>query len=473
MDGQQTHYTETGTLPQIGTNGAPPLPILFERLERPTPRYTSYPTAPHFHAGVDGACYRNWLGSLESGSALSLYIHIPFCDRLCWFCGCTTKQTRKYKPIERYLQSLFKEIATVASTVPAGIPVTALHLGGGSPTMLAPTDFAALAEQIRTRFHLRSDAEISIEMDPNDLEEEKYDAMARFGMTRASLGVQDFDPHVQEAINRPQSFEQTRCVVEAMRERGVQSVNLDVLYGLPHQTRKTIEDTVEKTISLTPDRIALFGYAHVPWIKKHQKMIDEAALPGTIERFRQANLAAELLEANGYRRIGMDHFALEHDEMSEAERNGTLNRNFQGYTTDKADALIGLGASSIGKLPQGYVQNTPSTHDYQRRVDTEGGLATVRGIALSEDDRVRGWIIERLMCDFGFSKDQIRSEFADCSEAVLHEADSLAAEDMDGLFVEANGSYAITDAGRPYVRTIAAEFDAYLARGNARHSVSV
>ncbi|WP_136656507.1 oxygen-independent coproporphyrinogen III oxidase [Nitratireductor sp. XY-223] len=447
--------------------------ILIEKLKRPTPRYTSYPTAPHFRGDFDDATYRAWLKALPRGSSVSLYVHIPFCDRLCWFCGCTTKQTRQYKPIERYLQSLYKEISTVGGLMGELTEVTALHLGGGSPTMLEPADFAALRSAIDMHFDVSPNAEISIEMDPNDLNEEKYDAMAEFGVTRASLGVQDFDPKVQAAINRPQTFRQTRTVVEVMRARGVASVNLDMLYGLPHQSLATIDDTVAKVRSLKPDRVALFGYAHVPWMKKHQTMIDESVLPDVGERFAQASRAAELLTENGYRRIGMDHFARRHDALSRAESDGSLSRNFQGYTTDDADALIGLGASSIGRLPQGYVQNTPSTHDYQRRVDAEGGLATVRGLELSQDDTMRGWLIERLMCDFGFSGDELRSRFGQPAETVLEEADALVKSDGHDLFVKDAGAYRVTETGRPYVRTIAAEFDRYLRKGTARHSVSV
>ena len=220
-------------------------------------------------------------------------------------------------------------------------------------------------------------------------------------------------------------------------------------------------------------RIALFGYAHVPWIKKHQSMIDTETLPGSLERFEQANHAAERLLSNGYDRIGMDHFAKSHDSLSRAARSGHLYRNFQGYTTDDADALIGLGASSIGRLPQGYVQNAPSTHDYARRVAGEPGLATVRGLAFSEDDRMRGWVIERLMCDFRFDKAELVDRFGETAAQVLEEANAICATDPDGLLVRSDGCYRVTEAGKPYVRTIAAEFDRYLAKGVARHSVSV
>ena len=457
-----------GLATQIST-----VPVLPDRLDRPTPRYTSYPTAPHFHAGIDADRYGAWLRSIPDRSRLSLYVHIPFCDRLCCFCGCTTKQTNKYKPVEQYLESLFQEIAAVGKRVPETATVTDLHLGGGSPTLLTPESFAALGDTLRRHFAIADSAEISIEMDPNDLDEARCDAMAAFGVTRASLGVQDFDPVVQRAINRPQTFEQTRAAVEAMRARGVRSVNLDMLYGLPHQTLETIDDTVARIVSLQPDRIALFGYAHVPWIKKHQSMIDEAALPGALERFDQANHAAQRLLAEGYDRVGMDHFARPHDALARAARGGRLYRNFQGYTTDDADALIGLGASSIGRLPQGYVQNAPSTHDYARRLAGPDGLATVRGVALSDEDRMRGWIIERLMCDFRFDTAELHRRFGVRAARAVEEAQEICTCDPDGLLVQRDGGYAVTEAGRPYVRTIAAGFDTYLSRGVARHSASV
>lgn len=447
--------------------------ILVDRLAQPTPRYTSYPTAPHFHPGIDSEQYCDWLLSVPAESTLSLYLHIPYCDRLCWFCGCTTKQTNRYEPVRRYLKSLHREIETIGALIGHRSTVTSVHLGGGSPTLLAPDDLVALNRALRRHFDIVDGAEISVEMDPNDLDEARYDALAAIGVTRVSLGVQDFDPKVQQAINRPQTFEQTRQVVEAMRARGVHSINLDMLYGLPHQNMETIAETCARIISLNPDRIALFGYAHVPWIKKHQKMIDESALPDIEERFRQADLAARLFTASKYQRIGMDHFARRHDTLSAAQMNGALHRNFQGYTSDDADALIGLGASSIGRLPQGYVQNSPATHDYQRRVDEMDGLATIRGLQLSDDDHMRSWLIERLMCDFGFSSSQLLTRFGVSANAILQEAEALAEADMDGLFIRDNDGFCVTEDGRPYLRTIVATFDRYLQKGAARHSVSV
>jgi len=444
---------------------------LVEKYSRPTPRYTSYPTAPHFHDGINGNHYRQWLSALQPGDTVSLYLHIPFCDRLCWFCGCATKQTNRYHPVERYLIALKSEIAAIGALVDKDCPVTAVHFGGGSPTMLEPADMIDLGRTLRRHFNITAGAEISVEMDPNDLNEAKYDALAEMGVTRASLGVQDFDIRVQRAINREQSFEQTRAVVEAMRMRDTRSVNLDMLYGLPHQDLDTIESTARQVLSLQPDRIALFGYAHVPWMKKHQQMIDEDLLPGSQQRYEQASLAAALFGANGYERIGIDHFARTDDTLAGAHKQGTLRRNFQGYTDDDAKALIGLGASSIGKLPQGHVQNTVPTADYQRRV--ESGLATVRGLAFSEEDRMRGWLIERLMCDFAFSSEQLIDRFGASADLLLQEARTLVADDPDGLVEETDGHYRLTETGRPFVRSIAAKFDPYFSKGIARHSVSV
>jgi oxygen-independent coproporphyrinogen-3 oxidase len=445
---------------------------LIERLSSPVPRYTSYPTAPHFNESIESDAYADWLGALGRENRLSLYAHIPYCDRLCWFCACHTKHTLRYEPVEAYLKGLHTEIATIGDRVSRDVPVTALHFGGGSPTLLRPDDVVALKACLEGHFTFSPDTEISVEMDPNDLDAARHDALAAIGMTRASLGIQDFDPKVQAAINRIQTFEQTRGVVEAARVRGVRSVNCDVLYGLPHQTMATMAETVRAVISLAPDRIALFGYAHVPWMKKHQKMINEAALPGIVERFAQMTMASEMLTAAGYQAIGIDHFALPSDRLAAAARNGTLRRNFQGYTDDQADALIGLGASSIGQLPQGYVQNMPATGEYLRRVE-EGGLAVVRGYVLTEEDRARAWVIERIMCDFRFSFADLAARYPAFAAKIRAEAGGFVAADRDGLARIEGERFTLTATGRPFARTVAAVFDAHLASGKGRHSIAV
>ncbi|QEE44031.1 oxygen-independent coproporphyrinogen III oxidase [Rhizobium sp. WL3] len=436
------------------------------------PRYTSYPTAPHFHEAIDCGKYAQWLQAITAKERVSLYLHIPYCDRLCWFCACHTKHTLKYEPISIYLESLKKEIATVGALVNRDAAVTAVHFGGGSPTMLRPDDMIDLMASLRAAFRFADDVEISVEMDPNDLDEPRYDALAAIGMTRASLGVQDFHPEVQKAINRIQTFEQTKSVVDAVRARGVHSVNCDILYGLPYQTEATVAETVKDILSLAPDRIALFGYAHVPWMKKHQTMIKEEVLPGLEERFAQMNLAASMLVDAGYEPVGIDHFALPTDSMAIATREGRLRRNFQGYTDDAAEALIGLGASSIGQLPQGYVQNMPATGEYQRMADA-GSLPVVRGIEVSDDDRLRRRVIEEIMCRFAFSFADLKSEFGHAVDAIIMEAKAFSQSNQDGICLIEGDRFVITEAGRPFARTIAAVFDSYLSTGKGRHSIAV
>jgi oxygen-independent coproporphyrinogen-3 oxidase len=445
---------------------------LLERFSAAVPRYTSYPTAPHFHGGISADTYRGWLEALPAGSTLSLYVHIPFCDRLCWFCACHTKHTRSYEPIQRYLAAVLREIEAVAAIVGSETTVSALHLGGGSPTLVAPDDLVRLGGALRSSFRFLPDAEISVEIDPNDMDEARFDALAAIGMTRASLGVQDFDPAVQRAINREQTFQTTRWVVDSVRSRGAASVNLDVLYGLPHQTVESVAATMDQVLSLSPDRIALFGYAHVPWFKKHQTMIDEMALPDAKARFAQSREAAARIVAAGLVPIGLDHFAKPSDGMAAAAASRSLGRNFQGYTVDSADALIGLGASSIGRLPQGHVQNMPATGQYEQMTG-EGGLAVVRGIELSADDRVRGWVIERLMCDFGFSRADLLARFGGAARAVLLEAEVLAANQHHGIFRRHGDVFEVAAHAKPFVRSVAAEFDTYLANGTKRHSAAV
>lgn len=445
---------------------------MLARYAKPVPRYTSYPTAPHFHTGVDDLTYAGWLKSVPPATALSLYVHIPFCDRLCWFCGCHTKQVLRYDPIAAYLPSVFREMETVAGLLDGRGQAVALHLGGGSPSMLQPKDLIELASRVRQGFDVSRGLEFSIEIDPNDMTDDRYDAFAQAGVTRISVGVQDFNPTVQHAINRIQTYEQTKAVVDGMRDRGVTSVNLDVLYGLPHQTVASVVATVDQALSMNPDRLALFGYAHVPWMKTHQRMIDEAALPDPAERLRQSTAAAERICAAGYVAIGIDHFAKPSDGLAVACKAGKLHRNFQGYTTDEAPALIGLGASSIGNLPQGYVQNITSTGEYIRAI-RERGLAIAKGLPLSDEDRMRGWVIERLMCDFAVSVDELRNRFKHMAPPIVTEMIYAAQGDEDGVVWFDGHTFSITELGRPFVRSVAATFDTYLASGVGRHSVAV
>ena len=441
------------------------------RLSEAVPRYTSYPTAPHFHAGVNGETYRNWLAAIGDGEEISLYVHIPFCDRLCWFCACHTKQTQRYEPVAAYLDALYAEIATVSRLIGDRTHVRSVHFGGGSPTMLGPADMIALDRAMRQAFRYLPDAEMSVEIDPNDMDDARFDALAAIGLTRASLGVQDFDPMVQRTINREQSFEQTKAVVDGVRARRVGSVNLDLLYGLPHQTVESVAATVRQALTLAPDRIALFGYAHVPWFKKHQTMIDKGTLPGPAERLAQAQMAAAIIADAGYTAVGLDHFARPGDSLALAVRTGRLRRNFQGYTDDGCDTLIGLGPSSVSKLPAGYAQNITATGLYEKLV-SDGKLATARGIALTDEDRARAWVIERLMCDFAFSRSELGALFGDIGRRIAGEADRHT-HTVEGLLERDGDVFVVTDENRALVRTVAARFDPYLANGQARHSAAV
>lgn len=447
---------------------------LIRECAAPVPRYTSYPTAPHFSQAVTRTDYAGWLQGLPERAKLSLYAHIPFCDTLCWFCGCTTKITQRYEPVKAYLDVLEKEIAATATLVPDGSEVGSIHWGGGSPTLLSAADIDRLAGAIRAAFRLTPDTEFAIEVDPRGLDAARIDALARNGLTRVSVGVQDFDPEVQRAINRIQSYGETRAAVEGFRARGIRSLNIDALYGLPHQSEARLRSTLEQVVSLNPDRIALFGYAHVPWMKRHQSMIDEQVLPGVVERYHQAEAAAAFLTSHGYQRIGIDHFALPADALAVAARAGRLQRNFQGYTVDPADALIGLGASAISSLPQGYAQNHTATMRYSWGIE-QGGIATEKGIAIDDDDRLRRDVIERLMCDLTFSRQNLVAAGGNstaCS-AINAEADAIVAEDSHGFVEATEDGFIVTEKGRPFVRMIAARFDAYLAANKARHSVAV
>lgn len=445
---------------------------VIRRHSGPAPRYTSYPTAPHFHAGIGADAYRDWLAAVPADAGLSLYCHVPFCDTLCWFCGCHTKETRQYRPVADYVGTLVREIEAVAGRLPAGPVVRQIHWGGGSPTILSPDDISVLAAAIRRAFAVAPEAEFSVEIDPRMLDAARIDALVAAGLTRASFGVQDFDPKVQRAINRIQSFEETAQAIDAFRSRGVGSINVDVLYGLPHQTRGVLEETIGKVLELAPDRIALFGYAHVPWMKKHQAMIDEAALPDAVERFAQANRAAALIAGRGYVRIGIDHFALPRDSLAEAQRQGRLRRNFQGYTSDDCETLIGLGASAIGRFAEGYVQNAVPTGEYRRLVDG-GHLAVVRGVALSDEDRVRAYAIERLMCDFRLGRSDLGVRFGAGADGLLADVALLAASDAEGFVALDDEALRITPKGRPFVRAICAALDPYFLDGKGRHSIAV
>lgn len=441
--------------------------------ERNVPRYTSYPTAPHFSA-VEPDVYAEWLGALPRDARLSLYLHVPYCTHLCLYCGCLTKAVRKREPVDLYAGKLAKEIDLVGAAVPGG-RVVHLHWGGGTPSIIGTHRIAELMEKMAAKFDLSAIEEHAIELDPRQTSPALVRGLKQAGINRASLGVQDFAPHVQNAIGRTQPFEMVAGAAALLRDSGIDRINIDLMYGLPRQTVADVVRSAELSASLKPQRLALFGYAHVPWFRPHQRLIDEASLPGAAERLAQMKAAADTLVANGYVAIGLDHFAQPSDALSVAQRAGQLHRNFQGYTTDTADALIGLGASAIGHLPQGYAQNAPDVGGYARAIDA-GRFAIVKGLALSPDDRLRASVIERLMCDLAVDLDAVLR----AAPADVRPADDFAAE-LDALGNLADAGMVeierrrvrVTEQGRPFVRLVAAAFDTYLQQNRSRHSVAV
>jgi oxygen-independent coproporphyrinogen III oxidase len=442
--------------------------------ERNVPRYTSYPTAPHFSPAVGSDIYSEWLAALPGDSRLSLYLHVPYCENICLYCGCLTKAVRKRDPIDVYAGRLAAEISLLGTALPAR-RVAHLHWGGGTPSILGTQHLSDIMDKVAATFDLSDIHEHAIELDPRRMSPAFVRTLARIGVNRASLGVQDFTPHVQNAIGRVQSFELVRDSTALLRDAGIERINMDLMYGLPRQTVADVVRSAELAASLRPQRLALFGYAHVPWFRRHQTLIDEAALPGAAERLAQMSAAAQALVDRGYVAIGLDHFALPDDELATAQRGGRLHRNFQGYTTDQADALIGIGTSSIGRLPQGFVQNATDMGGYSRAIE-QGRFAVTKGKAFSPDDRLRASIIERLMCDLRVDLDAENN----AAEPDVRSADAFTAE-IAGLAGLADAGMVriddrriiVTDEGRPFVRLVAAAFDAYLPQNQARHSVAV
>ncbi|PWE27393.1 oxygen-independent coproporphyrinogen III oxidase [Pararhodobacter marinus] len=434
------------------------------------PRYTSYPTAPQFTDAVGSSLFRQWVGAIAPGSRISLYLHVPFCRRLCWFCACRTQGTSSDDPVIAYVETLKSELALLRDVLPEGVTLSRLHWGGGTPTLLPAAQMRDLARAVFDVVPMGEGAEFSVEIDPNEIDAERLDALAEAGMNRASIGVQDFDPEIQQIIGRDQSYDITRDAVEMIRARGVHSLNADILYGLPNQTRARVADSVQKLLSLSPDRVALYGYAHVPWMARRQQMIPSDALPRPEERLALFDTAQELFTWDGYEAIGIDHFARPEDGLAVAAKAGTLRRNFQGYTDDTAEVLIGLGASSISRFPQGYAQMSPATSGWAKAVRA-GEFATARGHAFRGDDRMRARIIEALMCDFRVRTDELVADFGLTRAQV--EAMFAPVADHFGAFVVHNaGGLAIPMPGRPLTRMIAARFDAY-AMAKSGHSSAI
>jgi oxygen-independent coproporphyrinogen-3 oxidase len=445
---------------------------LIAKYDRPVPRYTSYPTAPHFSAAVTPGQYATWLARLPDETALSLYLHVPFCASLCLFCACHTTVVRQQAPLLAYAEGLLAEIDLIADRIGRELPLAHVHWGGGTPTTLPPRAMEAIMRRLRARFTLADTAEIAVEVDPRALTAEHVDSLAAMGTNRVSLGVQDFNPSVQQAIGRLQSFDETARCVEALRRVGVDAINLDLIYGLPRQTVDRVVETARRAMDLRPDRAAVFGYAHVPWMKKHQALLPVDDLPDAAERFAQREAVREVLVGDGYLPAGLDHFARPGDPMTVAAGDRRLRRNFQGYTTDTAPVLVGLGASSIGSLPDGYVQNHPGVPAWRDAIRA-GIPATARGIALSADDRLRRAVIEEVMCHATVDLGAVATRFHADAASLLDATPVLQTLVEDGLIQWSGQQIVVTERGRPFLRNVAAAFDAWLDTGRGRHAAAV
>ncbi|MBK0327488.1 oxygen-independent coproporphyrinogen III oxidase [Rhodobacteraceae bacterium F11138] len=423
------------------------------------PRYTSYPTAPQFGTGVGPDVYTDWIHRIPENGTVSLYVHVPFCRRLCWFCACRTQGTQNDAPVRAYLETLKAELALLKQHLPSGITLSRLHWGGGTPTLLDPDMMQQLADAIFDVAPLGRDAEFSVEIDPNEIDAARLDALAAAGLTRASIGVQDFDDEIQQTIGRIQGYDITRDAVEMIRARGIASLNADILFGLPHQTQARMTESVQKLLSLVPDRVALYGYAHVPWMAKRQQLIPSDALPTPQERLALFETARKLFLWDGYAEIGIDHFASHQDGLTIAQKTGRLRRNFQGYTDDTSQVLIGVGASSISRFPQGFAQNAPATSAHTAKIRA-GQFSVCRGHAFHGEDRMRARMIESLMCDFRIDMDEITSRFA-ITRPALQQMFDAADRAFPGILSMTPDSLVIPPASRAMTRIIARAFDAY------------
>ncbi|PIW47936.1 MAG: oxygen-independent coproporphyrinogen III oxidase [Zetaproteobacteria bacterium CG12_big_fil_rev_8_21_14_0_65_54_13] len=441
---------------------------VIKKYDKAGPRYTSYPTAPMFHTGIGSADYAATLKRVADDNApLSLYIHIPFCNTVCYYCGCSKIVTKKYERAAAYLELLLKEIDRVADTMGnTSRPVTQLHFGGGTPTFMSNDQMRVIMIRLRERFNFvaKDEGEFSIEIDPRECDEDTVRVLQEIGLNRMSMGVQDFDPIVQKAVNRIQSKDETLRVLNEARAHGFKSMNIDLMYGLPHQTVETFDTTLDTIIEFSPDRIALFNYAHLPHMFMPQRRIDESALPSAQEKLNILEHSINKLLAAGYVFIGMDHFAKPEDELTIAQQNGKLYRNFQGYSTQAECDLIGLGVTSIGYVGGGFFQNEKEMDAYAAAVDGDA-FAVFRGYILSDEDHLRRQVIMRLMCDFSLDyslfEDKFGINFREHFADGIRDLDEMAADNLVEL---RNDGLTVLPAGRLLIRNVAMVFDEYLQK---------
>jgi oxygen-independent coproporphyrinogen-3 oxidase len=450
-------------------------PALIRKYDVSGPRYTSYPTADRFIEAFGEDDRRRWLARRNIGAfalPLSVYVHLPFCERICWYCACNKLATRDHGRSAKYLGSLEKELALLEPLLGEDRRICQMHWGGGTPTFLSDEEIARLRRMLDARFRAVEGAEASIEIDPRSCTPGRMARIAGLGFNRVSIGVQDFDPAVQAAVHRVQSEDETRCVVEEARASGIRSVNLDLIYGLPRQSEQSFAATLDKVIDIAPERVALYSYAHLPAVFKPQRRIDAAELPSADEKLAILTLAIERLAGAGYAYIGMDHFARPDDELALAQRQGRLQRNFQGYSTHPEADLVGLGVSAIGRIGPTYSQNLKRLDDYTAALDA-GRLPVWRGIELTRDDLVRRAVIQALMCHFRVSIESIElAHLIDFRDYFAGELASLRALEGEGLLELGDEWIEVTPRGRLLVRAICMVFDRYLAEHRRQQAYS-
>jgi oxygen-independent coproporphyrinogen III oxidase len=431
------------------------------------PRYTSYPTAADFSAGVTASEHASWLSWLDPHEDVSLYLHVPYCREICLYCGCNTKMALRDGVVGAYRRALETEIDMVAGLIRETPVVARLHWGGGTPSILGPDGLRSVVDVLHRAFPFKAGFEHAIELDPRHVTPALVDTLAELGITRASLGVQDVNPLVQVAIGRLQPLAVIEAAATRLRAAGITNLNFDLIYGLPLQTTESIRRTCAHVVAMAPDRIACFGYAHLPQLKANQRQIDESKLPSQDQRIEQAEAMAETLTHAGYVRIGIDHFSRPDDPLAQAAASGRLHRNFQGYTDDGSHVLLGLGASSISTFAEGYVQNIPDVPKYVRAMSA-GSLASARGCRIDGGDRQRARIIERLMCDFAVDLSSVAPSFDFSEELAM-----LAPMQRDGLVAIDGKKLTMTEDGRAVVRVVAAVFDTYRRAQPAQFSKAV
>ena len=439
------------------------------------PRYTSYPTADRFVEAFDEAAYRHWLANRNIGAfarPLGLYVHLPFCDTICFYCACNKITTRDRGRAHKYVRHVEREMALAAEALGDDRAVARMHWGGGTPTFLDEEDTVGLMEALHRNFRIDRDAELAIEIDPRKADRTRIALLARLGFNRMSIGVQDFDEAVQQAVNRIQGYEVTREAMDAGRAHGFRSINMDLIYGLPKQTLGGFSKTLDRVIECDPDRIALYSYAHLPTAFKPQRRILPADLPSPALKLELMTMAIRTLENAGYVYIGMDHFAKPTDELAVAQRQGRLARDFQGYTAGGDCDLVGLGISAIGRIGPTYVQNVKTLDDYYGRLD-RGELPVLRGLELSADDLVRRAVIQALACNFAVSKESIGiAHLVDFDRYFAAEMKDLDGLERDGLVQLERDWINVTPAGRLLVRSVCMVFDKYLRAAEQRAQYS-